>query len=50
MQIFLIDSFSLFVLSNARYINEDRSIVPMLKMLRQSGRSTFLVTNRYSIS
>ncbi|KAH9692978.1 cytosolic IMP-GMP specific 5-nucleotidase [Citrus sinensis] len=27
------------------YINEDRSIVPMLKMLRESGRSTFLVTN-----
>lgn len=31
----------------ARYINEDTSIVPMLKMLRDSGRSTFLVTNRY---
>ncbi|XP_022772728.1 5'-nucleotidase domain-containing protein 4-like isoform X1 [Durio zibethinus] len=28
-----------------RYINEDTSIVPMLKMLRASGRSTFLVTN-----
>uniref|UniRef100_A0A7N0VC80 5'-nucleotidase domain-containing protein 4 n=2 Tax=Kalanchoe fedtschenkoi TaxID=63787 RepID=A0A7N0VC80_KALFE len=28
-----------------RYINEDSSIVPMLKMLRASGRSTFLVTN-----
>uniref|UniRef100_A0A5B6YU09 5'-nucleotidase n=1 Tax=Davidia involucrata TaxID=16924 RepID=A0A5B6YU09_DAVIN len=28
-----------------RYINEDISIVPMLKMLRDSGRSTFLVTN-----
>lgn len=28
-----------------RYINEDLSIVPMLKMLRDSGRSTFLVTN-----
>ncbi|XP_059637423.1 uncharacterized protein LOC132279459 isoform X2 [Cornus florida] len=28
-----------------RYINEDTSIVPMLKMLRDSGRSTFLVTN-----
>ncbi|KAK8988970.1 hypothetical protein V6N11_030341 [Hibiscus sabdariffa] len=28
-----------------RYINEDTSIVPMLKMLRNSGRSTFLVTN-----
>ncbi|KAI4366369.1 hypothetical protein MLD38_022256 [Melastoma candidum] len=27
------------------YINEDTSIVPMLKMLRDSGRSTFLVTN-----
>ncbi|KAK1276288.1 hypothetical protein QJS04_geneDACA003720 [Acorus gramineus] len=28
-----------------KYINEDLSIVPMLKMLRDSGRSTFLVTN-----
>uniref|UniRef100_A0A2P2K128 Cytosolic purine 5-nucleotidase n=1 Tax=Rhizophora mucronata TaxID=61149 RepID=A0A2P2K128_RHIMU len=28
-----------------RYINEDTLIVPMLKMLRNSGRSTFLVTN-----
>ncbi|XP_075517015.1 uncharacterized protein LOC142551589 isoform X1 [Primulina tabacum] len=28
-----------------RYINEDISIVPMLKMLRDSGRATFLVTN-----
>ncbi|KAG8632470.1 hypothetical protein MANES_18G026700v8 [Manihot esculenta] len=28
-----------------RYINEDTSIVPMLKMLRDSGHSTFLVTN-----
>ncbi|CAL9125733.1 unnamed protein product [Musa acuminata var. zebrina] len=28
-----------------RYINEDLSIVPMLRMLRDSGRSTFLVTN-----
>ncbi|GKV04852.1 hypothetical protein SLEP1_g16952 [Rubroshorea leprosula] len=28
-----------------RYINEDTAIVPMLKMLRDSGRSTFLVTN-----
>ncbi|KAJ4701941.1 Purine 5'-nucleotidase [Melia azedarach] len=28
-----------------RYINEDTSMVPMLKMLRYSGRSTFLVTN-----
>ncbi|XP_042459288.1 5'-nucleotidase domain-containing protein 4-like isoform X1 [Zingiber officinale] len=28
-----------------RYINEDRLIVPLLKMLRDSGRSTFLVTN-----
>ncbi|XP_004499155.1 uncharacterized protein [Cicer arietinum] len=28
-----------------RYINEDSSIVPMLKMLRDSGRATFLVTN-----
>ncbi|XAR64122.1 5'-nucleotidase [Bertholletia excelsa] len=28
-----------------RYINEDTMIVPMLKMLRDSGRSTFLVTN-----
>jgi hypothetical protein len=30
-----------------RYINEDPLIVPMLKMLRQSGRKTFLVTNRW---
>ncbi|WOG97823.1 hypothetical protein DCAR_0417164 [Daucus carota subsp. sativus] len=28
-----------------RYINEDKMIVPMLKMLRDSGRATFLVTN-----
>ncbi|XP_058069028.1 uncharacterized protein LOC131218489 isoform X2 [Magnolia sinica] len=28
-----------------KYINEDLSIVPMLKMLRDSGRTTFLVTN-----
>ncbi|XP_023002285.1 5'-nucleotidase domain-containing protein 4-like isoform X1 [Cucurbita maxima] len=28
-----------------RFINMDTSIVPMLKMLRDSGRSTFLVTN-----
>ncbi|XP_039060461.1 5'-nucleotidase domain-containing protein 4-like isoform X4 [Hibiscus syriacus] len=28
-----------------RYINEDTSIVPLFKMLRDSGRSTFLVTN-----
>ncbi|KAL3840305.1 hypothetical protein ACJIZ3_024896 [Penstemon smallii] len=28
-----------------RYINDDTSIVPMLKMLRDSGRATFLVTN-----
>lgn len=28
-----------------QYINEDFVIVPMLKMLRDSGRSTFLVTN-----
>ncbi|XP_073064110.1 uncharacterized protein [Primulina eburnea] len=28
-----------------RYINEDSSILPMLKMLRESGRATFLVTN-----
>jgi hypothetical protein len=28
-----------------RYINEDLAIVPMLEMLRKSGRSTFLVTN-----
>ncbi|XP_050267463.1 uncharacterized protein LOC126712244 isoform X1 [Quercus robur] len=28
-----------------RYINEDTAIVPMLKMLRDSGRATFLVTN-----
>lgn len=37
-----------FLLLLIRYINEDTSIVPMLKMLRDSGRSTFLVTNRYS--
>ncbi|XP_048531940.1 5'-nucleotidase domain-containing protein 4 isoform X3 [Triticum urartu] len=29
----------------SRYINEDLAIVPMLQMLRKSGRSTFLVTN-----
>ncbi|KAM5564890.1 hypothetical protein ABKV19_019106 [Rosa sericea] len=29
----------------SRYINKDTSIVPMLKMLRDSRRSTFLVTN-----
>lgn len=28
-----------------KYINEDLSIAPMIKMLRQSGRSIFLVTN-----
>lgn len=28
-----------------RYINEDTAIVPMLKMLKASGRATFLVTN-----
>ncbi|KAL7261935.1 hypothetical protein ACSBR1_000349 [Camellia fascicularis] len=28
-----------------RYINEDTLIVPMIKMLRDSGHSTFLVTN-----
>ncbi|KAK4746260.1 hypothetical protein SAY87_012572 [Trapa incisa] len=28
-----------------RYINEDANIVPMIKMLRDSGRATFLVTN-----
>ncbi|XP_071733226.1 uncharacterized protein [Rutidosis leptorrhynchoides] len=28
-----------------RYINEDNSIVPMLKMLKTSGRAVFLVTN-----
>ncbi|KAF1001364.1 hypothetical protein AG4045_028783 [Apium graveolens] len=32
-----------------RYINEDKLIVPMLKMLRDSGRATFLVTNRYQV-
>jgi hypothetical protein len=30
----------------SKYINEDRQLVPLLKMLRQSGRLTFLVTNR----
>ncbi|KAL5211127.1 hypothetical protein ABZP36_006750 [Zizania latifolia] len=29
----------------SRYINEDLAIVPMLEMIRKSGRSTFLVTN-----
>jgi len=29
----------------SKYINEDRQLVPLLKMLRQSGRLTFLVTN-----
>ncbi|KAJ6319207.1 hypothetical protein OIU78_014771 [Salix suchowensis] len=28
-----------------KYINEDKSIVPLLKMLRDSRRATFLVTN-----
>ncbi|KAI3969860.1 hypothetical protein MKX01_038328 [Papaver californicum] len=28
-----------------KYINDDTSIVPMIKMLRDSGRSTFLLTN-----
>ncbi|XP_020580878.1 5'-nucleotidase domain-containing protein 4 isoform X2 [Phalaenopsis equestris] len=28
-----------------KYINEDLSIVPMIKMLRESGRAVFLVTN-----
>ncbi|ERN17467.1 5'-nucleotidase domain-containing protein 4 isoform X2 [Amborella trichopoda] len=28
-----------------KYIHEDHAIVPMLKMLRDSGRMTFLVTN-----
>ncbi|GAV85950.1 5_nucleotid domain-containing protein [Cephalotus follicularis] len=28
-----------------KYINDDTCIVPMLKLLRDSGRSTFLVTN-----
>ncbi|MCH90830.1 cytosolic purine 5'-nucleotidase-like, partial [Trifolium medium] len=32
-----------------RYINEDTMIVPMLEMLRESGRATFLVTNRYVV-
>lgn len=31
----------------SKYINEDPLIVPMLKMLKQSGRKTFLVTNRW---
>ncbi|KAL3681953.1 hypothetical protein R1sor_024909 [Riccia sorocarpa] len=29
----------------AKYINEDQKLVPMLRMLRESGRLTFLVTN-----
>lgn len=32
-----------------RYIHEDPHLVPMLKMLRSSGRMTFLVTNRYLV-
>ncbi|CAM6028383.1 unnamed protein product [Sphagnum balticum] len=32
-------------LEPSKYINDDKQIVPMLKMLRQSGRLTFLVTN-----
>ncbi|CAI9755870.1 unnamed protein product [Fraxinus pennsylvanica] len=28
-----------------RYINEDTSIVPMIEMIKESGRATFLVTN-----
>ncbi|KAJ0255845.1 HAD-superfamily hydrolase [Hirschfeldia incana] len=28
-----------------KYINEDATIVPLIKMIRDSGRSTFLVTN-----
>ncbi|XP_078179950.1 HAD-superfamily hydrolase, subfamily IG, 5'-nucleotidase isoform X2 [Carex rostrata] len=32
-------------LDPGRYINEDLAIVPMLKMIQKSGRSTFLVTN-----
>ncbi|CAA2968724.1 Hypothetical predicted protein [Olea europaea subsp. europaea] len=28
-----------------RYIEEDTSIVPMIKMIKESGRATFLVTN-----
>lgn len=39
--------FGTLVFFFCRYINEDPQIVPMLKMLRQSGRMTFLVTNRY---
>ncbi|KAJ6956690.1 hypothetical protein NC652_007677 [Populus alba x Populus x berolinensis] len=30
-------------MSNTRYTSEDKSIVPMLKMLRDSKRATFLV-------
>nr|XP_028964951.1 cytosolic purine 5'-nucleotidase-like [Malus domestica] len=33
------------MINATRYINEVTSIVPMLKMLRDSGRATFLVTN-----
>ncbi|KAL0801876.1 hypothetical protein Bca101_057052 [Brassica carinata] len=29
----------------SRYINEDATIVPLIKSIRDSGRSTFLVTN-----
>lgn len=44
LEIFL--HFYLFNLSFIRYINEDTTIVPLIKMIRDSGRSTFLVTNR----
>ena len=29
----------------AKYINDDKALVPLLKMLRASGRSLFIVTN-----
>ncbi|WZZ06978.1 hypothetical protein YC2023_092899 [Brassica napus] len=33
-----------------KYINEDATIVPLIKMIRDSGRSTFLVTNSSACS
>lgn len=45
----MLDHLIAFLPITTRYINEDTTIVPMLKMLRASGRTTFLVTNRYLI-
>lgn len=38
-------TYTYFLLFQTRYIFEDEQIVPMLEMIRKSGRSTFLVTN-----